>query len=559
MLNASRYPASRNAFVSTFSLLLLVPLVISACITVDSDLVETPQPTPAATGGGADGSPTPAPIITPTPLPTPEPTPEPVAAEVLTFVPYWLLEDATADIDPSLVTIAAFHSVEASQDGRLVSKKPSGDVPGGWEALGSDEFAALQRRLQGEGVKVVPVVQRAAWTAGTRERAINLLSRKKNRTALVARIVQFVEARGFDGVNLDFEPIPAQVAEQYVTFVRELRAALDEIDPELHLSVDVVPGLENFDLAALTADDAADLAVIMGYGYTTRASGVAGSTAPLSGGAIGDLSTSVARALEQTAGDGDRLLLALPWYGYAWPTQGAEAGSRVRDGDDVGAPASAEYDAAVAGAVKGGRRYDEEQASAWTAYATKDCTRCAGTWRQIWYDDPDSFSTKIDFALEQGLSGVGIWAPGMDGEREELWRSLRNRLRPRVDDLPPAGSPALDPGSIQGDIDGRDVIRGSASLRLFAADELDGSGLGFVRIGLDGEMGEDGQLLVGRTYPAVERLEFPLGDPGTGGSSEEGPRSIHVQWRDLAGNWSTPVVLETHVLDPVTTATPADL
>ena len=167
MLNASRYPASRNAFVSTFSLLLLVPLVISACITVDSDLVETPQPTPAATGGGADGSPTPAPIITPTPLPTPEPTPEPVAAEVLTFVPYWLLEDATADIDPSLVTIAAFHSVEASQDGRLVSKKPSGDVPGGWEALGSDEFAALQRRLQGEGVKVVPVVQRAAWTAGT--------------------------------------------------------------------------------------------------------------------------------------------------------------------------------------------------------------------------------------------------------------------------------------------------------------------------------------------------------------------------------------------------------
>ena len=360
MLNASRYPASRNAFVSTFSLLLLVPLVISACISVDSDLVETPQPTPAATGGGADGSPTPAPIITPTPLPTPEPTPEPVAAEVLTFVPYWLLEDATADIDPSLVTIAAFHSVEASQDGRLVSKKPSGDVPGGWEALGSDEFAARQRRLQGEGVKVVPVVQRAAWTAGTRERAINLLSRKKNRTALVARIVQFVEARGFDGVNLDFEPIPAQVAEQYVTFVRELRAALDEIDPELHLSVDVVPGLENFDLAALTADDAADLAVIMGYGYTTRASGVAGSTAPLSGGAIGDLSTSVARALEQTAGDGDRLLLALPWYGYAWPTQGAEAGSRVRDGDDVGAPASAEYDAAVAGAVKGGRRYANE-------------------------------------------------------------------------------------------------------------------------------------------------------------------------------------------------------
>jgi hypothetical protein len=136
---------------------------------------------------------------------------------------------------------------------------------------------------------------------------------------------------------------------------------------------------------------------------------------------------------------------------------------------------------------------------------------------------------------------------------------LRNQLRPRVDEAPPAGSPALDPGSIEGDIDGRDVISGSASLRLFASDDPDGSGLGLVRIGLDGALDEEGRLVVGQTYPAVERIEFPLGDPSTGGSDVEGPRSIHVQWRDLAGNWSIPVVLEAHVLDPDTTATPADL
>ena len=45
----------------------------------------------------------------------------------------------------------------------------------------------------------------------------------------------------------------------------------------------------------------------------------------------------------------------------------------------------------------------------------------------------------------------------------------------------------------------------------------------------------------------------------TGGSAEAGPRAIHVQWRDVAGNWSIPVVLEAHVLDPDTTPTPADL
>ena len=555
MLNASRLTLKHRVIV----LLLLVPFVVSACITVESDLLATPTAAPAEASAEAGGPLTPAPVVTPTPLPTPEPTPEPVEAEVLGFVPYWLLEDAAESIDPSLLTIAAFHSVEASQDGRLVAKKPNGQVPGGWAALGSDAFVSLKEDLQEAGVKVVPVVQRTAWTQGTRERAINLLSKKKNRTALVERITQFVQTRGFDGVNLDFEPIPARVADQYVLFVRELRAALDAVDPELHLSVDVVPGLENYDLAALTADDAADLAVIMGYGYSTRASAVASSTAPLVGGAAGDLSTTVAAALEQTAGDGGRVMLALPWYGLAWPTQSAAAGAQVRTGQDLDGPSTADYQAAVRGAVRGGRNYDSEQESAWTAYATKSCSRCEPTWRQVWYDDPDSFGAKVGFALEQGLAGVGVWAAGMDGPREELWWALRNQIRPRLDEAPPNGSPALDPGTVQGDIDGLDVIRGSATLRLFAADDVDGSGLALVRIGLDGEVDEAGRLAVGRSYPAVERLEFPLADPETGGSDDEGPRSIHVQWRDLAGNWSIPVVLEAHVLDPDTTATPADL
>ena len=86
---------------------LLLPLVASACITVESDLLATATPstapaTPAAT-------PTPLTMASPTPLPTPAPTPEPVEAEVLGFVRYGLLDAAASAIDPELVTIAAFH------------------------------------------------------------------------------------------------------------------------------------------------------------------------------------------------------------------------------------------------------------------------------------------------------------------------------------------------------------------------------------------------------------------------------------------------------------------
>jgi len=535
-------------------LLLLVPLVAGGCITVESDLMATPTPKPTVDPAAA--SPTAAALVTPSPSPTPRPTPEPVDAEVLGFVPYWQLDAAADSIEPDILTIAAFHSVEASQDGKLVSRKPNGNVPPGWAMLGSDRFKQLKNKLQKAGVKVVPVVQRTAWTEGTRKRMVTLLSKPKNRRSLARTIAGYVSKQGFDGVNLDFEPLPPKVADKYVLFVQEVRAALDRIDPELHLSVDVVPGLENYDLAALTADDAADLAVLMGYSYRTPASGQTGAVAPLDDTAPADLWGTVESALLRAPAD--RLLLALPWYGVAWSAESEAAGATTLKGKDVVAAGTVDYHDAVAQAARSGRAYESGQASAWSSYVAKGCDDCAATWRQLWYDDPDSFGAKIDLAIDQDLAGVGIWALGMDGDRDELWATLQGRLQPGWDEVPPGGTPALDPDTVKEGSDGRPRVSGSADLLLYAADEPGGSGLGYVRIGLDDALDQDGRLMLGRTYPAVERIRFPLGDASTGGSAEDGLRRIHVQWRDLAGNWSVPLVIEADVTDPEVTATPAD-
>jgi hypothetical protein len=127
------------------------------------------------------------------------------------------------------------------------------------------------------------------------------------------------------------------------------------------------------------------------------------------------------------------------------------------------------------------------------------------------------------------------------------------------DDVPPAGTPSLDPETIVSEMDGRAVVEGSAQLLLFARDEAGGSGLALARVGLGDELDADGQLEVGMTYPAVERITFPLGDPETGGSDEDGPRTIRVQWRDVAGNWSPPVPIEVWAADPAGAPTPDDL
>ena len=46
------------------------------------------------------------------------------------------------------------------------------------------------------------------------------------------------------------------------------------------------------------------------------------------------------------------------------------------------------------------------------------------TWRQCWFDDSNSLTNKYQFAKESGLSGVGMWALGYDGNSEDLWDIL---------------------------------------------------------------------------------------------------------------------------------------
>jgi spore germination protein YaaH len=541
--------------------LVLLPWLVSACITVtqepDPGATVTPAPLPSVAAASASPSPSPAVPVTPSPVPEPTAPPLPVPNEVIGFLPSWFLDEAAETLDTDLLTMVAFHGVEASADGRLVGSKPSGDVPEGWAALGSDAFTDLKAQLQEAGVRVVLVVQRFGWTEDLLERTRSLLTTKPARRELATRIAKLVSERGLDGVNLDVEPVPDDLADEYVTFVREVRRALDDIDPELHLSVDVVAGLSGYDLAGLTSDGAADLAILMGYNYRTDGATVAGSTAPLRDETTGDLATTVEKALAQAPGDS--LVLALPWYAKAWSTASDEAGAETIEGEGIEGPASPSHAEAVAQAMLTGRSYEAGQESAWTAYTRQSCVDCPATWRQVWYDDADSFGAKMDHALEQGLAGVGIWALGHEGDREELWWALRERVEPRADDAPPNGSASLDPESIRGDLEGRDLVQGTAALRLFASDGDDGSGLFLTRVGLDPALDEDGQLVTGRSYPATERIEFPLADEETGGSPESGPRSIHVQWRDVAGNWSMPVVIEVHVLDPVSSATPEDL
>ena len=440
------------------------------------------------------------------PTVAPSPTPEPLDTEVFGFLPYWSLEAAAEPtIDTDLVDTVGWFGVEANGDGRLVREKPDGGVPPGWEGFESDAYRALQERLQAEGVDVVLVVQRFGWTDGTAERTARLLEEQESRERLANQIADLVADRGLDGVNLDIEPIPERLADEYVELVRTVRTALDEVDPELGLTLEVHPSLVGYDLAGLTAEGAADRAIIMGYEYRGDGAATTGSQAPLADDSGSDLRTTIDGALAQVGGD--KLIVALPWYGRAWSADSPEPGAATVSGEEIDGPATVDYDAAVLQAIESGREYATGQESAWTSYVSQDCTDCPATWRQLWYDDHDSFGAKLDHALGAGLAGVGIWALGFDGDRPELWSALRQRIMRTVDEQAPNGSASLEPSAGTGERSDLTVVEGSAPILTFASDEPQGSGLAFVRVSLVPDLADDGTLAAGRTYPASRARE----------------------------------------------------
>jgi spore germination protein YaaH len=477
-----------------------------------------------------------------------------------------LVASTDASLDLTRLTTLAWFGVEADKYGHLVT---TGSEAQGWAGWTGPAFAALKDRAQAVGVRVVLTIERFSWTSKQAHQTIALLSVPGRRTALAQAITTAVTDAGADGVNLDFEPLPAAVRDDFTIFVRELRLALDAAAPGMQITFDTTAGIDAYDIPALVADDAADAMMLMGYDYRGNSSAIAGSNDPLDDPNGPDLRESVDQLLALASPD--RVILGLPWYGRAWSTVSTEAHAATRGGSRVVSPALPYYSGAISLAQQHGRNYDATDASAWTTYELSACSGCKPAYRQLWYDDADAFGAKIDLAIASGLRGIGIWALGYNGAYPELWSALGLRLGDIVDTEPPSGTATLDSASVRGKKDGLPLVGEMAHLALTAKDGPGGSGVALVRLSNAAEVGPDGALIGGQDYPSVDGVDWSLRtglpalpplkkpratptpspdrsadpsqspEPTATPTTTPGRRSINVQWRDVAGNWSAPV------------------
>jgi len=312
--------------------------------------------------------------------------------EVFGYHPYWM-GTAWQNYNYNLLSTIAYFSAEATATGDLNNLH-------GWPVTG------LINISHNNGVDVVLCV-----TLFSNSDLVTLLSNATYRQNLINNLLTQVQAGNADGVNVDFESFPASQKQNMVQFITDLTNTFHTEIPgsQVTLATPAVDWNDGWDYNALAT--ISDGLFIMGYDYYYSGSSSTGPNAPLTGGGY-TVSWTVNDYLNKTNNQADKLIIGCPYFGFEWPAASSSAGASTTD------TGSAKFYAEMEGnALSYGKLWHESSQTPWYRYQNPN-------WIQGWYDDSLSLSLKYDFAINNDLLGVGVWAMGYDGSNPELWDLL---------------------------------------------------------------------------------------------------------------------------------------
>lgn len=221
--------------------------------------------------------------------------------------------------------------------------------------------------------------------------------REKIINQLIANAIEY----DIDGINVDFEYITSDIADDYIQFIRELsvKCRINGIV----LSVDnKVPGESNSFYNLKAQGEVVDYVIIMGYDEHWGADSGSGSVASLPW-----VTKGVADAVQMV--DSSKVINAIPFYTRIW--------SEDLSGNVISCPAVDMNTAANTLANKGvtpvwvdnfGQNYGE--------YTEGE------TVTRIWLEDSASIEAKLKLINEYNLAGVAAWRIGL--ENGDIWNTI---------------------------------------------------------------------------------------------------------------------------------------
>jgi chitinase len=244
-----------------------------------------------------------------------------------------------------------------------------------------------------------------------------------NLTTFINNITNLMSGRGYDGVDIDWEPLDPGDANQFTNFVNSLRAKLDTISPRPMLTAAVaVPPTPASLLASVQSQF--DQFNLMTYDLSGPWDGwVTWFNSPLYDGgyrfpSTGGLVPSCDGTVNAVTAAGiplSKLGLGVAFYGYVWTggagtTNGGVAAPR-QSWTTAPTTAQASYNSLMSTYFQPSRYHWDAAAQA--AYLSIDNTG-SSTDRFISYDDVRTCQAKVSFARNRGLGGIMIWELAQD-------------------------------------------------------------------------------------------------------------------------------------------------
>lgn len=245
-----------------------------------------------------------------------------------------------------------------------------------------------------------------------------LLRNPKACKTLCDSLLALVREKDADGVCIDFEGMAGDIRVPFANFMDSLSAALHGWRKTATLSI-TLPAVDRthaFDIGRLARS--VNRFIVMGYDYHWSGSAQAGPVAPLDSSRWGNESLETSLRYYLDAGvPRAKLLAAVPYYGYEWPTQADTARSSTTGKGK--AVLLREYTAMDSSAFL---RWDSASTTGWLLRSSQK------PYRQLWVDQVSSLREKYALVKAMDIGGIGIWALGYDHGSTTYWDLIRSQF-----------------------------------------------------------------------------------------------------------------------------------
>ena len=260
------------------------------------------------------------------------------------------------------------------------------------------------------------------------------ISKTSSRQRLINNIIKQVKHCKADGINVDFEYIKEEYSDSYIEFLRELSVSCR--NDNLVLSADTyVPSDWSKYYRRDAQAEVCDYVVVMAYDEFNGSSTDAGPVSSMS-----FVENGIKNTVEEVGSkNASKIIAALPFYTRVWTKKAAEPteannlekgqkyiedkvnGDFILSSKAIGmdtAKEMVEQDPDLSKSLK----LDEKTGVNYAFYEDE----ASGKSTQIWMEDMDSLTAKLELIVNNNIGGAAFWKLSM--ESDDVWQVINEKL-----------------------------------------------------------------------------------------------------------------------------------